>query len=133
MIKSLLAGGLMVLSLGLGVTSAEAKTRVHIGVGIGNPYYYECENPGYIDFCGRGFYRGFYRPYYAPRYRYYGDDGYVTRRSCNSAARAIRTAGYRNIKATDCAGRHFGFTASKRGKVYKLRVDSATGRISLRR
>jgi hypothetical protein len=135
--KSLLVGGLLALGLGFGsglaVDSAEAKTRVYIGVG--NPYpYYDCYNPGYIDWCGNGFYRPAYR-YHPRRSRFYNDDDYYVdrRNSCRSAARAIRNAGYRNVRAVDCNGRIYGFKATKRGKRYSLRVNSLTGRISVNR
>jgi hypothetical protein len=153
-LKSLILGGLLAAGLslgaGLGVEPAEAKTRVHIGIGIGDPYYgygygyrQRCVNPGYIDWCGAGFARpgyyqpgyyqpGFYDPYfprYAPRYR--TRDRTASR--CDAAAQAIRNAGYRNIRATDCSGRYYGFRATKRGRVVALRVDNRTGRISVRR
>ncbi len=134
---SFIAASLMALGLTIGAVAAEAKTRVHIGIGVGHPYY-DCVNPGYVDFCGLGIYRGgFYRdfhsPYYNPRYRFFNEPRYRRGHGCSDAARAIRSAGYRNVKATDCVGRHLGFSATKRGKVYKLRVDSVTGRIAVRR
>jgi hypothetical protein len=145
-LKSLIAGGLLALGLGLGLTAApaEAKTRVHIGIGVGSPFYdYRCENPGFIDFCGAGFY---HRPYYRPYYRPYNYDPYydpyyprlrhrrvVRRSTCDSAALAIREAGYRNIRAVDCAGRFYSYRATKRGRSYSLRVDTRSGRISVRR
>ncbi len=133
-LKSLLAGGLLALGIGLGsglaVEPADAKTRVYIG--IGNPYpYYDCYNPGYLDWCGHGFYRPAYRFY--PRYRYYRDDQADRRHSCRSAERAIRHAGYRNVRAVDCGGRIYGFQATKRGKRYSLRVNALTGRITTSR
>jgi hypothetical protein len=138
-LKSLIAGGLVALGLSFAVAPAEAKTRVHIGIGVGSPFYdYRCENPGFIDFCGQGFYhRPYYRPYY---YDPYYDPYYprlrhrvVRESTCDDAAQAIREAGYRNIRATDCSGRFYSYRATKRGRSYSLRVDTRSGRITVRR
>jgi hypothetical protein len=144
--KSLIAGGALVLAttfgLGLAADTAEAKTKVHVSIGFGSPYYVHgyrhgyygyrgCVNPGILDWCGAGIYRSrFDDPFFDPRPRYH--PRYRLARSCDAAARAIRHAGYRNIRSTDCDGRYYGFRATKRGKVYALRVDNRTGRISIR-
>lgn len=137
-LKSLIASGLVALGLGLATAPAEAKTRIHIGIGTGSPFYdYRCENPGFVDFCGLGFYRPYYRPYYRTRLYdpYYPPLRHrvIRRNSCDAAALAIRSAGYRNIRATDCSGRFYSYRATKRGRNYSLRVDTRSGRISVNR
>jgi hypothetical protein len=132
-IKSLVSGALAAGALALvGATSmtapAEAKTRIYLGIGHG---YYGCVNPGYIDWCGLDAYRVYHRPYISPRSRFYFDEPrFVAGGECRAAARAIRANGYRNIRALDCRGRHFMFRATRKGKTYHLKVDTATGRIS---
>ena len=116
------------------VEKAEAKVRVHIGIGGPGGYY------------GGPYYGGGYQPYYRPRYYaprpYYG--GYNPRRhryaptyrprrvgrlNCRQARRVVRNRGYRNIRSIDCRGRRFTFHAIKRGRWYRVRMNSRNGRL----
>ncbi len=93
--------------------------------------------------------RYYYDPYFVSPYIYdsYDDDRFTydeyydhidqprraARVSCASANRLLRRNGYRNVKATDCKGKSYGFTASKGGKSYKLTVSARTGSIISRK
>ena len=84
----------------------------------------------------------YYDPFYDPYYDYprtYGPGYYQPeytrprRISCNHAIRLLRNRGYRRIKATDCRGKVYGFTARRNGKRYRLRVSARNGTILSRR
>lgn len=83
----------------------------------------------YYDY-PREFGPGYYDPYYRP---YYDPPAIRRRISCNHAMQLVRNAGYRRVRATDCRGKVYGFTAWRGGKRYKLRVSSRTGAILSRR
>ncbi len=135
-LKSVLLGGLLATGIGfapgagLFEAPAEAKTRIHIGIGTGYPgYHYGDCGPGLIDWCDYGYYRPGWRYRLVPRRHY--EENFGQNRSCRAAARAIRQAGYRNIRATDCTGNIFAFRAVKKGKSYRLRVNAVSGRIKV--
>ena len=90
----------------------------------------------YLDF--GPYYDPFYDPYYTyprdfgPRYYrpYYDRPQRIT---CSYAKQLLRNRGYRRIKATDCRGTVYGFTAWRAGKRYRLRVSARNGAILSRR
>jgi hypothetical protein len=131
-LKSIVAAGAVLLGAAFSfspIDTAEAKTRVHIGIGVGAPYYY-CRDTLIFDDCYDRW-PGFYR-YQRPRYYYYDRPTVIYRdkASCREARRALRSYGYRSVSAIDCEGRKYSFRATRNGKVYRVRVDAYTGRIS---
>ncbi len=50
-------------------------------------------------------------------------------RSCSAIGRSLSRAGFRHVKAVDCAGSKFGYTAIRDGQRLRLVVTSADGRI----
>lgn len=73
--------------------------------------------------------------YYDPVYPYaspYYDDQYhvYSGMTCNAAAGFLRSEGYRKVYATDCEGKTYGFTASKHGHKYKIKLNKYSGRYS---
>ncbi len=110
------------------VEKSEAKARVHIGV-------YPYGGYGYPPYYGGGYYPDPYYGggYYPPRRRY--APTYRPRRiSCRRAIRIVRNHGYRRVRARDCRGSKYSFTGKKRGRWYRIRMYSRSGRIySVRR
>lgn len=71
--------------------------------------------------------------YYGPAYNYtspYYDDDYDVQfaMTCNAAKGFLRSQGYHNVKAKDCDGRYYSFTATKKGHKYRIRLNAYTGR-----
>lgn len=130
-LKSIIAAGAVLLGAALSfppIDTAEAKTRVHIGIGVGAPYY-NCRDTVFDDCYDR--WPGYYS--YRPQRYYYRERPRVIYRdkaSCSEARRALRSYGYRNVRAMDCEGRNYSFRASRNGKVYRVKVDAYSGRIS---
>jgi hypothetical protein len=52
------------------------------------------------------------------------------RKSCQAIVDSLRRSGFRHVVPVDCAGRDYAFKASRDGRVLKIGVKSATGRIS---
>lgn len=52
------------------------------------------------------------------------------RKSCSAIADSLRRSGFRRVVPVDCAGRDYAFKAFRDGRVLKIGVKSATGRIS---
>ena len=50
-------------------------------------------------------------------------------RFCVMVGRSLREQGYRNVRATECGGSNFKYTAYKRGARYLIKVKARTGRI----
>lgn len=99
------------------VEQADARVNVHIGVGA--PFFY-----------GGPYYGGPY--YYGP---YYGRRHYVRPRrsyrriSCARGRRIVRARGYYRVRARDCTGKSYSFTAKKHGRWYRIHMRSRNGRI----
>jgi hypothetical protein len=49
--------------------------------------------------------------------------------SCSEIGRSLSRAGFRHVKAVDCAGSKYGYTAIRDGQRLRLVVSSANGRI----
>jgi hypothetical protein len=125
------AAGLAAVCVSSLAPQAEAKTRVTIGVGIGEPFFFnQCDYSLIFDHCyGDGFHRHFYRPYYGHP-MFFDDERYYAgprRMSCNTAIRSLRVKGYSRIVPLDCAGTKYSFKARRDGRVYKIKVNAATG------
>lgn len=110
------------------VEKAEAKVKVHIGIGGGygyDPYYDRGYRPRPRYYDPDPYYGG---GYYAPPPRY--RPRRVTRRlNCRQARRVLRNYGYRNIRTLNCRGKRYKFNAVKRGRWYRVRMNSRNGRL----
>ncbi len=155
MLKKMLMAAALGLALAAGAAfpgdGAQAGTRVHVNTFIGGPIY-----PGMIVYGDPGWLP---YPYYAYPISMF-DEVYrigIWRRTvrtnfrngslrrikrpqraahvgCAQARRMLRARGYRKVRAHDCKGRIYGFTAWRNGQRYRLRVSARTGGImSLRR
>ena len=131
--KTIVAAGMMALSMAFVPATAQAETNVTIGIGTG------WVGPGYGDRCwsrrhcnyyygGHGYYG---HPYYnGPRPRYYDDVPVRPRRvSCGLARDIVADHGFRRVVARDCNGRVYSFRARKNGWSYIVSVSSRNGRI----
>lgn len=92
--------GVMALSL----PAAEAKTNIGIWIGI----------PGFTYWNGPGYYRGVYRH----------------RITCAEGRRIVDHRGFNRVRATDCSPRYYHYTARRHGKLYRIKFDSRSGRMS---
>ncbi len=112
------------IALQPGTAHAGSKVQFHIGVGV--PYH--------------GYHAGHYRPYYgpvhyaAPRPYAYGHYAPAPRPvyravSCRGARHVLRSRGFHHIRANDCRGGRYGFTASRYGKRFYVTVSARSGRI----
>lgn len=130
--KSIVAAGLAALTLAfMPAPQAEAKTKVVIsigtpGFGYGSSYCYHHPRR-----CGYWTPRPHY--YYVPRHRpiYYYDDYEPIRRklSCGAARNLVDHSGFNKVRASECRGKVYTFTASRKGHRFVVKVNSLTGRI----
>jgi len=156
MMKKLLMVSSLIVALAAGAVfaarDAQARTGVYFNTYIGGPIY-----PGMIVYGDPGWLP---YPYYAYPISMFGEvyrigvwrrsvrtnirngfsrhvrrqPGYGGRISCAQARRILLARGYRKVRAHDCKGRVYGFSARRHGRSYKLRVSARTGGImSLRR
>lgn len=136
--KSVLAAGVLALTMAVGLGAApapaEAKTKVVIGVGIGN----SCWNRPY-RLCGWRPHNHLYLPRYSSGYYLYGDDYYAYPRhkrigygkfSCSAAKSILRDRGFNKVTARDCTGTHYSFKARKNGRPYFVKFNAVNGAIS---
>ena len=132
-LKTTLAAGLAALTLlFMPATQAEAKTKVVIGIGtpyVGGGYYYGGGN------CWRGNWRCRAVPRYGYGYApvrplYYNGYGYGNgRMSCATARNVVDRNGYNNVRANECRGDIYSFTASRKGARYIVKVNARNGNI----
>ncbi len=121
-IKTLIAAAAVAATVGAAAPAAEAKTNWDIQVQLGAPVY-----PVYEDY---GYDVQPVRPHHPRRPRHVEvdlDDSFGI--SCGEGRRMVRRAGFRNVSAFDCDGRSYGYTAWRRGEMYRVKVDAAYGRI----
>lgn len=152
--RIIVAAALAVSALSL-PQAAEAKTKVFIGVG--GPAYggYYCNDPWRCGYGPRGHRHDRWDPWdrggygWGPEYTqpygfYYGEDyaypRYHSRRiyrnvvSCSEARWMLADRGWRNVRANDCHGSSYSFTARRKGAVSVIRVSARSGNIiSVRR
>jgi hypothetical protein len=101
---SALAAGLLAVQ----PNAAEAKANVDINVYLPGMGGYD---PGYP---GPG----------------YGYSGYAPgKMSCFQGRQSLRWKGFKQIKTLDCAGKFYGYTARKNGKLYKVQLNSFSGHV----
>lgn len=102
MLKKLITAGALSLGvLGFGTAGqAVAGTDIDIGVGIGGGGYYQ-PGPSY----GRG------------------------RISCRQGARIVRSAGFQRVRADDCRGTEYKYFGRQDRGLYRIVVNSRSGRI----
>jgi hypothetical protein len=121
-IKTLIAAAAVAATVGVAAPAAEAKTNWDIQVQLGAPVY-----PVY----DRGYDYEPIRPHH-PRRPHVIDvdiDDADYGISCGEGRRLVRGSGFRNVSAFDCDGRTYGYTAWRRGEMYRVVVDSYRGRI----
>jgi len=110
----------------LALAAAPAKAdSVQFGVNIGNGYggYGGGWHPHHPHYWGGydGYDDGDYPPPPPPPPRY----GFV---GCGEAASIVRDSGFRGVRATDCSGQVYEFSAWKHGQAFTVDV-TASGRI----
>ena len=98
-------------------SSADAKIRIYLGV----PYYDYQVGPDYQFNDNYGWYR--------PGHRMNSYSGYNNRLSCNEARRIVRRNGFQDVRARECQGRTYTFTALRRGYQILVYVNSRTGAV----
>lgn len=141
--KSVLAAGVLALTMAVGLGAApapaEAKTKVIIGIGAGNgcwnrPYRLCGWRPHHHFYLNNHFYQPGYSGYYL-----YGDDYYAPRRykkvaygkfSCSAAKSMLRDRGFNKVAARDCSGTHYSFKARKNGRPYIVKFNAVNGAIT---
>lgn len=113
LMKSILAAGAIAAALFTAQPQAEAGTRIGVSIGVG-------EGVQFVH--GR---RSFRR---AP---FYGRRGFRAQRraSRRRAFRSLRRRGYYDIDPRGFRRGDWRFTARKRGRLFRLRVDGRTGAI----
>ena len=149
----------MLMAAGLGLTlaagavfpgAAQARSRVYINTYIGGPIYPGMivhGDPGWLPYPYYAYpismfdevYRiGIWRRSVRANFRNgsfprMGHRGRRARIGCTQARRMLSARGYRKVRAHDCKGRVYGFSAWRHGRHYRLRVSARTGRIVSRR
>jgi hypothetical protein len=123
--KSLVAAAAVAGIIAVAAPAAEAKTNWDINIGIGVPaddiYPVYREDRVYpVRPTAEG------RHHRRPRHVEVFDDFGI---SCGEGRRLVRSAGFRNVSAFDCDGRSYGYTAWRRGGMYRVQVDALRGRI----
>lgn len=143
MLKKLIVSAAVAVSAFTLSQTANAKTNVTIGIGVpgvcvGNPYYCQ-QGPGWGGYDGGygydddGWEPG-YGVYHQPRRVDYRRPFIRDSLRCKEARWLLEERGWRNVRARDCNGVSYTFTASRRGVVSLVRVNSHNGRItSIRR
>ena len=142
--KTIVAAGLMALSMAFVPTAAEAKTRVVIGIGNGwvgpgfgvsgcyGRHHRRCGG-GYGYGYGNGYGYGYYPQYYVQRPVVLYNDPYYyggnRRLSCSAAKRVLARNGFNRVVARDCSGRVYAFQARRTGHSFIVRVRAANARI----
>jgi hypothetical protein len=129
--KSVVAAGLTALSFSLASAPAEAKPKIYLQ--FGDPGYNNCDYDRYGRLRCYNDRDYFVNPRPRPRPDYYDDENDYDRLSCNDATRLLREKGYRKVRAQDCDGRTYSFTARYQGRRVVVVVNSYTGAIRLRR
>jgi hypothetical protein len=119
-IKTLIAAAAVAATVGVAAPAAEAKTNWDIQVQLGAPVY-----PAY-DY---GYDYEPVRPHHPRRPVVVVDDVEDYGISCGEGRRLVRGSGFRNVSAFDCDGRTYGYTAWRRGEMYRVTVDSYRGNI----
>jgi hypothetical protein len=116
--KSIVAAAFVAGSLVASTGAADAKTK--IGIYFGVPFYDAPIQDGYLyepDY-------GWYAPEYRPAWRRHHS---VSRVSCGQAARELRNSGFRGVRAIECQGRTYTFSARKGNRSLTLSYDARTG------
>jgi len=57
------------------------------------------------------------------------DDNYEERISCWEGRREVRQSGFRNVRAVRCSGDIYRYRATRRGKIWSVRLDAWSGQI----
>lgn len=131
-LKSTIAAGLAAAAFAvMPVSQVEAKTKIVIGIGAPD-FGYGNSNCSYNPRrCGYWTPRPHY--FYTPRHRpiyYYGDDVPVRHKlSCGAARNLVDHSGFNRVRASECRGKVYTFTGSRKGHLYVVKVNSVTGRI----
>jgi len=147
MLKKMLMAAALGLTLAAGAIfpgAAQARSRVYINSYLGGPIYPGMiihGDPGWLPYpyyaypismfdevyrigiwrrsVRTNFRNGTVRRFHQPRR--------AMRISCGRARRMLLARGYRRVRAYDCKGRIYGFTAWRHGQRYRLRVSARTG------
>ena len=96
---------------------ASAGVDVDVGIGVGSHYP---DQYGYPD----------YPRYPSYHHDYDDDDDYdYDRISCPEGRRAVWRAGYRKVRTITCDGQFYRYSGWKRGHLWRVSVNSDSGRI----
>lgn len=117
--KSLFAAAALAATLAMGLPAPEAKADVDVEIGIGVGGYV----PGYYG-SGYGYApRPAYRYGHGYGYGYRAYDGYDDGITCNMGRKIVYRSGFRDVRALDCHGPGYRYSAWKRGQEYVVRVN----------
>jgi hypothetical protein len=119
-IKTLIAAAAVAATVG--VAAAEAKTNWDIQVQLGGPAYPVYDRGYDYDYVP-------VRPHHPRRPIVVVDEVEDYGMSCGEGRRLVRGSGFRNVSAFDCDGRTYGYTAWRRGEMYRVTVDAYRGNI----
>jgi hypothetical protein len=120
--KTLIAAAVAALAFG---ASAPANAKVHVDLFVGgynngyNPGYYEPSYPVYEPAPRRHHYEN-YDP--EPVYQSYGI-------SCDEGREQVRDSGFRKVRAVNCDGKRYTYTARRNGNSYVVKVSRRSGDI----
>ena len=103
------------VTIGLGVGGYYPEVDVTIGLGVGG--YYPDYYPAYRPYAYGGY--GHYERYN----RYDAYDRYDHGISCGKGRRIVDHSGFNNVRAIDCNGSNYRYSAWKKGHRYVVRVN----------
>ncbi len=141
---------LAVFGAGTGAEEAQARdVGVHVDLGLSVPLrdgMVVYGDPGWLPWPWYAFPLSIYDDVYVirrwpRRYRTNVRGGAVhgwkarrkaraARMSCTAARQMLRRMGYRGVRAWDCRGRFYGFTARRGGKAWRITLRARDGRIT---
>ncbi len=146
MFKSFAAAALAALSIASFTPAAVAETRFQLfiggggygdGYGYGDSYSDDCvwighryrchDRPVIEPFIDSGL---IVRPHHRRRHN---PDIFISRMSCDTAVELLQDRGFYRIRAKDCKGSQFEFSARRDGKRYYITVSSSSGRVKASR
>jgi hypothetical protein len=110
LLVSAAAGGLFIAQ----PQAASAGADVDINIGSYSYYPVQYDAPDY------------------PRRSYHYDDDYENdydRMSCWEGRRIVRRSGYRDVRTLRCYGNIYRYSGYRRGRLWRISVDSDTGHI----
>lgn len=115
--KSLIAATAVAATMAVALPASDAKADVDVTIGLGVGGYYPDYYPAYRPYAYGGY--GHYERYN----RYDAYDRYDHGISCGKGRRIVDHSGFNNVRAIDCNGSNYRYSAWKKGHRYVVRVN----------